>query len=109
MSLSYSSLTVIGQVKGEIMSGFEPMPWIMFTVPVVVIVWDRNGVRTPLIVNERIVVQGSENIKIVRSQIKTHSTILAQGQRVPAHAVTDSEERCIRGSVLLAAVCQVQS
>ena len=106
MSFTYSDHTIIGTFKGEILSGKEPLPWIMFKIPVAVTLYDRRGERTILIVNERVVIQGTENIKAARFKLKDGCEILAKGQRVPAFAVMGDEENT-RGTVLLAALFQV--
>jgi hypothetical protein len=105
MSLSYSNRTVAGEVSGEILSGYEPLPWLMVPIEVGVMVWDRQGLRCGLSMTERVVIQGKENVGIYRHKIYQGCEVLAMGQSVPVYAVANDSG--MRGSAMLASIFQI--
>lgn len=105
MGLLHNNRTIIGRMAGEILSGNEPMPWIMIPVKLVAVVWDRLGRETTVTFTERVVVRGKDNIRATRAKIYPGCEVLAMGQGVPSYAVmTDINTR---GVVTLASVLQV--
>ena len=105
MTLSVSHRTIGGQLHGEILSGREPMPWILLPVKVAVVVWDRNGRRATVFIYERVLIQGTANIHAIRPRLYDGCTVFAMGQGVPARVVANDLDW--KGTLTLASVCQV--
>ena len=98
--------TVAGVVVG-LRVGRMPLPWMMMETKVACVVWDRQGRRANLWTQERIVLQGEENVKAYVAAVRKGTGILATGQRVPAFSVAADSD--MRGQVLLASLLQVQN
>lgn len=105
MTLSISHRTIGGQLHGEILSGREPLPWILLPVKVAVVVWDRNGNRATVFIHERVLIQGTANIQALRSKLYDGCTIFAMGQGVPSRTVANDLEW--KGILTLASICQI--
>lgn len=105
MALSYSQHTVAGRIDGEIVSGREPLPWIMIPVLVNLVLWDRMGNRAPVKSKQRIVIQGRENIHLMRPRLRYGAEILATGQVVPSYTVANDGD--LKGEVTLASLVQI--
>ena len=105
MSLSYNCYTVGGTILGEIQQGYEPQAWLLVTIRMGSVVWDRYGNRVPVPTQERIVIQGKENVKEFKRRLYEGLEVLASGQYLPAKYVIGDAE--IRGKVLSASTFQI--
>ena len=90
MSLSINH-RIIGGIVGEVLdSGSDPLPWLMFTVVLGGVTWDRHGKRATVKVVERVVVQGRGNLDAL-SWLRQGAEVLVTGPGLPSHTVASTQ------------------
>jgi hypothetical protein len=95
--------TLAGEISAKPIRGKEPLPWMMVRVCSYAKVWDRFGNITQVKVQERVVVQGTVNVKKMLPRMVLGVSVFAAGQRVPASAAGPD----VKGDVLLADVFNI--
>jgi hypothetical protein len=94
---------IAGELVGQPTRGREPLPWMLVTVRSSTRVWDRFGNIVHVPFEERVVVQGSINIKKLHPRMLPGLSVFAAGQRVFADKVGPD----VPGTVMLADVFNI--
>ena len=101
--LIVNRLTIAGEISSNPFWGREPLPWMMVVIRTYARVWDRFGNVTQVKGHERVVVQGTVNLKKIAPRMVLGVSVFAAGQRVPASAAGPD----VKGDVLLADVFNI--